>query len=137
MSLLATALGLSLLGSSGGLVVAAIIFMLHQTTGLALSFEGSLQSAFMLVFFSSIGLSANFAKLREGGSALFLFLGVIAVFIIMQNIVGVSLASVLGLDPLIGLVAGSITAATKFSHGSIVGAIYCSNFLSKLRQPLL
>lgn len=28
---------------SGGLVVAAIIFMLHQTTGLALSFEGSLQ----------------------------------------------------------------------------------------------
>ena len=94
---------------SGGLVVAAIIFMLHQTTGLALSFEGSLQSAFMLVFFSSIGLSANFAKLREGGSALFLFLGVIAVFIIMQNIVGVSLASVLGLDPLIGLVAGSIT----------------------------
>ena len=109
---------------SGGLVVAAIIFMLHQTTGLALSFEGSLQSAFMLVFFSSIGLSANFAKLREGGSALFIFLGVIAVFIMMQNIVGVSLATVLGLDPLIGLVAGSITLVG--GHGT--GAAYATRF---------
>ena len=35
---------------SGGLVVAATIFALHQITGLTVSFEGSLQSAFMLVF---------------------------------------------------------------------------------------
>lgn len=94
---------------SGGLLVAAIIFALHQTLGLSLTFEGSLQSAFMLVFFSSIGLSANFAKLREGGSGLFIFLGVIAAFIMVQNTVGVGLATILGLDPLIGLVAGSIT----------------------------
>ena len=94
---------------SGGLLVAALIFLLHQLTGLSVTFEGSLQSAFMLVFFSSIGLSANFSKLREGGTGLFIFLGVIAVFILMQNAVGVALASALGLDPLIGLVAGSIT----------------------------
>ncbi len=94
---------------SGGLVVAATIFTLHQLTGLTVSFEASLQSAFMLVFFSSIGLSANFSKLRAGGSALFVFLGVIAVFIAVQNAVGVGLATLLGLDPLIGLVAGSIT----------------------------
>lgn len=94
---------------SGGLLVAAIIFTLHQITGLTLSFEGSLQSAFMLVFFSSIGLNANFAKLREGGSGLLIFLGVIVAFILVQNAVGVGLATMLGLDPLIGLIAGSIT----------------------------
>ena len=94
---------------SGGLLVAALIFLLHKLTDLSVTFEGSLQSAFMLVFFSSIGLSANFSKLREGGTGLFIFLGVIAVFILMQNAVGVALASALGLDPLIGLVAGSIT----------------------------
>ena len=113
---------------SGGLVVAATIFILHQVTGLTVSFEGSLQSAFMLVFFSSIGLSANFSKLREGGSGLFIFLGVIVVFITVQNIVGVGLASLLGLDPLIGLVAGSITLVgghgTAGAWGSVLERQY-------------
>lgn len=94
---------------SGGLVVAAIIFALHQATGLTLAFASGMQTTFMLVFFSSIGLSANFAKLREGGMGLVVFLGVIVAFIFVQNGVGVGLATLLGLDPLIGLVAGSIT----------------------------
>ena len=113
---------------SGGLVVALSIFVIHLFTGLTVSFEGSLQSAFMLVFFSSIGLSANFAKLREGGTGLFIFLGVIAVFIMVQNAVGVGLATLLGLDPLIGLVAGSITLVgghgTAGAWGSVLESQY-------------
>ncbi len=94
---------------AGGLVVAAIVFALHEILGLTLGFEGSLQSAFMLVFFSSIGLGANFAKLREGGLGLVIFLMVIVLFIVVQNSVGIGLAMALGLDPLIGLVTGTIT----------------------------
>lgn len=94
---------------AGGLVVAAVIYVLHATMEWSFGFETSLQTAFMLVFFSSIGLSANFAKLKQGGMGLVLFLGVIAAFILVQNAVGVGLASVLGLDPLVGLMAGSIT----------------------------
>ncbi|MBQ0131991.1 MAG: sodium/glutamate symporter [Comamonas sp.] len=94
---------------AGGLVVAAVIYMLHATMGWSFGFETSLQSASMLVFFSSIGLGANFAKLKQGGKGLVVFLGVIVAFILVQNAVGVGLASALGLDPLIGLVAGSIT----------------------------
>lgn len=94
---------------AGGLVVAAIVFALHEILGLTLGFGGSLQSAFMLVFFSSIGLGANFAKLREGGLGLVIFLMVIVLFIVVQNSVGIGLAMALGLDPLIGLVTGTIT----------------------------
>ena len=108
---------------SGGLVVAAVIFGLHQLTGLTLAFESGLQSAFMLVFFSSIGLSANFAKLREGGMGLIVFLGVIVAFIIVQNGVGVGLATLLGLDPLIGLVAGSITLLGGHGTAGAWGAV--------------
>ncbi|MEN5178195.1 sodium/glutamate symporter [Comamonas odontotermitis] len=108
---------------SGGLVVAAVIFALHQLTGLTLSFESGLQSAFMLVFFSSIGLSANFAKLREGGMGLIIFLGVIVAFIVVQNGVGVGLATLLGLDPLIGLVAGSITLLGGHGTAGAWGAV--------------
>ncbi len=113
---------------AGGLVVAAVIYLLHETIGLTLGFEGSLQTAFMLIFFSSIGLSANFAKLREGGIGLVIFLGVIAVFIVVQNSIGMGLASVLGLDPLIGLVAGSITLVgghgTAGAWGSVLEGQY-------------
>ena len=53
----------------------------------------------MLIFFISIGLSANFAKLKEGGKSLFIFLLVVSGFIIIQNFVGISLATALGIDP--------------------------------------
>lgn len=108
---------------AGGLVVAAIIFTLHEFTGLTLGFESSLQSAFMLVFFSSIGLGANFAKLREGGIGLVIFLGVIAMFIVVQNSVGIGLAMALGLDPLIGLVAGTITLLGGHGTAGAWGAV--------------
>ncbi|WP_159914068.1 sodium/glutamate symporter [Pantoea sp. 18069] len=94
---------------AGGLLAAAVIFTLHQFTGYSFAFSSDLQTGFMLLFFASIGLSANFAKLREGGSALVLFLVIISVFIVVQNAVGVGLATAMGLDPLIGLIAGSIT----------------------------
>ncbi len=63
----------------------------------------------MLIFFASIGLSANFSKLREGGMGLVVFLVCFASFIILQDFVGIGLATLLGIDPLIGLIAGSIT----------------------------
>ena len=113
---------------AGGLVVAAGIYMAYLTMGWSFKFETSLQSAFMLIFFSSIGLSANFAKLKEGGSGLVIFLVVIAAFIVVQNAVGVGIASAVGLDPLIGLVAGSITLVgghgTAGAWGSVLEQQY-------------
>ena len=40
---------------------------------------------------------------------MFIFLGVVALFIVIQNLVGVSLATAFGLKPIIGLMTGSIT----------------------------
>ena len=94
---------------AGGLIAATGCYVLYAVMGYRLSFDGELQTAFMLVFFSSIGLSANFAKLKAGGRALLVFLLVIAVFIGLQNAVGISMATLLGLDPLIGLIAWSMT----------------------------
>lgn len=94
---------------AGGLLAAAVIFTIHQFTGYSFVFSSELQTGFMLLFFASIGLSANFAKLREGGAGLVFFLVIITFFILVQNAVGIGLAGALGLDPLIGLIAGSIT----------------------------
>lgn len=94
---------------AGGLLAAVIIYILYATTGMSFAFDKGLQTAFMLIFFSSIGLSADFGRLKAGGVGLVIFLIVVSVFIVCQNILGVSLASMMGLDPIIGLVTGSIT----------------------------
>lgn len=94
---------------AGGLVAAILSLIVHNVWGLSITTSAQLQTSFMLIFFASIGLSANFAKLREGGIGLVIFLVCVSVFIMVQNFVGISLATLLGIDPLIGLIAGSIT----------------------------
>lgn len=94
---------------AGGLVAAIISLLVHYFWNFSIITSSELQTSFMLIFFASIGLSANFAKLREGGIGLVIFLACVASFIVVQDAVGMGLATMLGLDPLIGLIAGSIT----------------------------
>ncbi len=107
----------------GGFFIAIILYILNSSMGLTLSFEGSLQSAMMLIFFASIGLSADFDKLKKGGKPLIIFIFLTGSFIIIQNIFGITVASLVGLDPSYGLIAGSITLTG--GHGT--GAAWAEN----------
>lgn len=93
----------------GGLLAALLALALYRFFGFSATFSADLQNTLMLMFFTSIGLSASFIKLKEGGSALIIFLLCVAGFVLVQNAVGMSLAKLLGLDPLVGLIVGSIT----------------------------
>lgn len=101
---------------AGGLVAAVIVYALNIVWGYSFNFHQDLQTACMLMFFASIGLSADFARLKAGGTPLLIFTAVVSVFIILQDVVGVSMAKLLGLDPLLGLVTGSI--ALTGGHGT-------------------
>ncbi len=81
----------------------------------------------MLAFFSSIGLSADFSRLKQGGIPLVIFLVIVSIFILVQNGVGVGLAMLLGIDPLVGLIIGSITLTG--GHGT--GATWATVFAEK------
>jgi len=112
---------------AGGLIVAALIFALYQWNGMSFKFDTGLKDAFMLVFFASVGLSADFSRLKQGGIPLVIFLIVVSGLIVIQNVVGVSLASVFGLDPKLGLITGSITLTG--GHGT--GAAWAKTFQDK------
>lgn len=107
----------------GGLIVAFSITVMHFK-GIDLVFDLPLQNTFMLMFFATVGLAANYTQLIKGGAKVFIFLAVASVYILIQNGVGVSLASMLGLDPLMGLIAGSIT----LSGGHGTGAAWSQTF---------
>ena len=107
----------------GGLIVAAIITGLHFNN-ISLEFTLSMQNTLMLMFFSTVGLAASYKLLLKGGSKVFIFLGIASLYIVIQNAVGVSMATALGLEPLMGLIAGSIT----LSGGHGTGAAWAQTF---------
>ena len=106
---------------AGGLLAAAAVLVLHNFYGIVFNFETSLQDAFMLVFFSSIGLSADFSRLKQGGLPLVIFLVVVSAFIVLQNMVGMGMAYALGQNPLMGLITGSITLTGGHGTGAAWG----------------
>ena len=109
---------------AGGLVAAIVSLLVNQFWGYSITTSSALQTSFMLIFFASIGLSANFTKLRQGGIGLIIFLIAISTFIVLQNIVGISLATLLGIDPLIGLIAGSVTLTGGHGTAGAWGEIF-------------
>jgi len=114
----------------GGLIIAVGITVLHFN-GVDLEFSLPLQNTFMLMFFSTVGLAANYKQLMKGGAKVFLFLAIASVYIVIQNGVGVSLATALGLEPLMGLIAGSIT----LSGGHGTGAAWSQTFAESYGMP--
>ena len=94
---------------AGGLLASCIVMLLKYFFGISFKFDGALQTAFMLMFFASIGLSADFKRLKVGGMPLVIFSFTVSGLIIVQDVVGVAMASLVGLDPLMGLVTGSVT----------------------------
>ena len=109
---------------AGGLVAAVITYILFKSSNITVNFDTNIQQIFMLMFFTSVGLSASLVKLKEGGKSLLIFLVCVIVFVLLQNVVGISLAKVLGLDPLIGLITGSVTLTGGHGTAGAWGAIF-------------
>ncbi|WP_434777283.1 sodium/glutamate symporter [Neisseria sp. Ec49-e6-T10] len=113
---------------AGGLLVALSLLILKQTFNWQVSFDMSLRDPLMLAFFASIGLNANIASLKSGGKALFIFLFVVIGLLIIQNAVGVGLASLLGIEPLMGLLAGSITLSGGHGTGAAWSKVFSEQY---------
>lgn len=92
----------------GGLLFSLLMLVTHSMELVTFSFDSNLKNFFMVVFFTSVGFLASFSLLKKGGLAVAIFLFAAVVLVIIQNGVGVALAKAFGLNPGIGLAAGSI-----------------------------
>lgn len=92
----------------GGLLFAIISCALYASGMVELTFDETLKSVCMVIFFTSVGFQANVRILKSGGMSLVLFLVCVLVLIVGQNALAIGLSSLLGVDPLVGLCTGSI-----------------------------
>ncbi len=108
----------------GGLLFAVLALLVEQATGLKITFDTSPKGPLLWMFFALIGLTADLALLRLGGARLLRFLLALFPFLVLQDGLGVAMAHLLGLHPVLGLVAGSVTLVG--GHGT--GAAYAERF---------
>lgn len=93
----------------GGVLVAVVAALLHQFAGTSIQFAGELTNFFLLVFFTTVGLSAKLSALKAGGKPLVILCVVTVILLIAQNVVGILVASAAGAHPMYGLLIGSIS----------------------------
>ena len=92
----------------GGTLFSIILLIGHQTETFTFTFNNDIKNLLMIAFFTTVGFSASLKILAKGGVGVALFLLAATILVILQDIVGPVLAKALGINPLLGLAAGSI-----------------------------
>ncbi len=113
----------------GGFSFAIIAFILRQTGVITIVFDTTLQDILMIAFFTTVGFTASLKVLKKGGTQVIKFLIVAVILILAQNIVGVLSAKAIGVDPLLGLVAGSVSMTGGHGASGAFGPLMEANGL--------
>lgn len=100
----------------GGILFALVHLIMRVCHVGSISYDTTLQTPFMVVFFTTIGLGSSIAGLKKGGKLLVVFWILSGIMTFMQTVIGVSLAKVTGINPLLGVMAGSVSMSG--GHGS-------------------
>ena len=93
----------------GGFACATIVGVLYYAFDIQIEFNLEVRDILLLYFFAGIGLKADIVTLIKGGKPLLILLVLSSVFIFLQNFMGVSVATLFGLDPKAGLMSGSVS----------------------------
>jgi ESS family glutamate:Na+ symporter len=93
----------------GGMVVALLTLASWSSGMTLLGFDTSIRQPLQIAFFTTIGFGASLSLLRIGGPLVAFFFMLSTVAAVLQNVVGVMVARLLGEAPLLGVLAGSVT----------------------------
>ena len=93
----------------GGFLVAVAMAIAYRRGLQLVRFDTSLQTPLQNAFFTSIGFAASLQLLKQGGPLVLRFFIFAALGAVLQNALGAAVAVVLGQEPLLGVLAGSVT----------------------------
>lgn len=103
---------------TGGLLASLLVGLLYWVTEIEINFDMGNRDMLLVVFFTTIGLSSRLDVLRKGGRMLMLLLVMAIGYLLLQNLAGMALASILERPPALGLLAGSVSLSG--GHGTAI-----------------
>lgn len=104
---------------TGGLLFSLLALALYGWGGIALSFDDTLTGIFMMAFFTSVGFQCDLKVLKKGGKPLVIMLILLVLMITLQNLMPLGITRLMKVNPLIGIVAGSVSMTG--GHGTVAG----------------
>ncbi len=94
---------------TGGVLVALLVAVVRLSFGVEVVFATEARDILLLVFFTTVGLSAKISALKAGGRAVAVVCAFTVVLLVVQNLVGIGIALVRGAHPFYGLLVGSLS----------------------------
>lgn len=108
----------------GGFLFMLITWVGYTTGAFAFTFTTTLQSFFMLAFFTTVGLGASIALLKKGGVLLIVYWLVAGAVSIFQNGIGIVVSKLTGLEPAYALLSSAITMVGGHGAGAAYGLTF-------------
>lgn len=94
---------------TGGLLVCILFTIVYLITGVGVEFTLGARDVLLVYFFTTIGINASFRDLLAGGKPLVILLVATVIFMTLQNLTGIGVASAVGLEPEVGILGGTVS----------------------------
>ena len=94
---------------TGGLLVCILFTIVYLITGVGVEFTLGARDVLLVYFFTTIGINASFRDLLAGGKPLVILLVATVIFMTLQNLTGIGVASAVGLEPRVGILGGTVS----------------------------
>ncbi len=92
----------------GGIAFAIVIAIIFYVADVKITFDLFRRDFLLVYFFAALGLRSNLQELIANGRPLAVLVTLAAVFLVIQNVVGITIALAFDYDRQIGIVAGSM-----------------------------
>jgi glutamate:Na+ symporter, ESS family len=103
---------------TGGLlfsIIFALIYFIFETT---VNFDLAARDLLLIYFFTTIGINAHLKDLLAGGKPLIILLVITIAYMFVQNLTGISIATLFDLPSAVGLLGGSVSLIG--GHGTAI-----------------
>jgi ESS family glutamate:Na+ symporter len=103
---------------TGGVLASLVFAFIYFSFDFNFQFALGSRDDLLIVFFTTIGLSSRFSTLVQGGKSLVILLILAVSYLLLQNLIGLSVASISGMEKPIGILGSSVSLSG--GHGTAI-----------------
>ncbi|MBW8191180.1 sodium/glutamate symporter [Neiella marina] len=103
---------------SGGILFSVLFGLVYAVSGIEVEFDLQARDILLIYFFTTIGINSSLKDLLKGGMPLIILLAVTIGYMALQNLTGIGIASIFGLEAPVGLLGGSVSLIG--GHGTAI-----------------
>jgi len=103
---------------SGGILVSVLFAIIHYVTQVNVEFDLATRDLLLVYFFTTIGINASLKDLFKGGKPLLILLAITICYMLVQNLTGIGVATLLDQPAVVGMLSGSVSLIG--GHGTAI-----------------